>query len=116
MNSTKSLVETDTIEVFFTEELLPVAQALEEAGKSLFPAGPDPASASYYVERAPTPAPAQVFEIDPARLPGALAELWKTEGFPELAGLAESSGRMAEALRESIEPDASVSPFLYVMF
>jgi hypothetical protein len=42
--------------------------------------------------------------------------MWQGQGYPELAALAPDLARLAELLQAGEEPDAEVSPLIYVMF
>ncbi|MBF0624067.1 MAG: hypothetical protein HQL82_04595 [Magnetococcales bacterium] len=100
------------IDRFFDRHLLPLVNVLEAAGVRHFPAGADPGVESYY--RAPDdPAPA-LKTIEPTELAADLTALWATAD-PALLPLVEPLAELAMDLREE-ETEATLSPFIYVMF
>jgi hypothetical protein len=108
------------VRAFFDKELMPLAAKLKGAGRPMFPAGADPAAATYFKTRAKTTMAKEDFVVNGVESPAAFATslkaYWQSSRFPEMAVLAPSMGRLAEQLRGEPERDEEVSPFIYVMF
>jgi hypothetical protein len=104
----------------FEEQMLPRAAALRAAGREFFPRGADPKAASYYTNRTKRTMTKADFRVPGVQSPEAfekgLAELWKTQGYPELTPIAPPLAALAKMLYFVEERDAEVSPFMYVMF
>lgn len=105
---------------FFDDELVPAARRLQQANNPLFPLGADASQSTYYAARektSMTPEDFVVFGPDSLEdLPDALAQLWGGQGAAELAALAVTLGRVAQAVHRVEDQRAEVSPFMYVMF
>ncbi len=105
---------------FFERELLPLRHRLGGAAGSFFATRFDPRLPTYFQARGQTTLSAQEMELPectlPAELEQKLGEMWRSQGHPELVALAPSLARLAQLLAASAEPDAEVSPFIYVMF
>ncbi len=120
MTSTELRAPEPEIEVFFQRQVLPLSRSLGAAGRSFFLLRPDPGRQTYFSSRAKTvPEPGDL-ELprctSPAELEARLRELWASQDAPELVSLAPALGELAELLSLREEPEAEVSPFIYVMF
>ena len=108
------------VRTFFDRELAPLAQRLKDSGRMMFPTGADPSAPTYFNTRSRTTMAREDFILAGLDSPSAFARVmkqhWAGSGFPEMAALAPSMGRLAEMLRGEPEKDEEVSPFIYVMF
>ena len=120
MSSTEAGGSIPEVKRFFSEELMPLAEKLRDEGKSFFAISPDPAAKTYYIKREKTAMTPASFE-----LPGcdsldsfekALADMWTSQGYPELAALAPTLAKLAHSIYSVEEQGGEVSPFIYVMF
>lgn len=110
----------DKITEFFHRELLPLRNHLGEVRGNFFATRFDREAPSYFQAREPRELRPEAMEAPECRLPADLeqrwAEMWRGQGYPELADLAPALARLAELLQAGEEPGAEVSPFIYVMF
>jgi hypothetical protein len=110
----------DKIKEFFQQELLPQRNHLGKVRGNFFATRFDRQSPTYFRDKEQgllQPAEMEGPECRlPAELEQKLAEMWEGQGYPELAALAPALARLAELLQAGEEPDAEVSPLIYVMF
>lgn len=99
---------------------MPLGAVLRARGRQVVSTGPDPTQVSYYRTRVHTTMAPADFEL---KGPGsiedftsAIAELWRSQGLPELGALAPGLARIARTVYFVDHDDDEVSPFLYVMF
>ncbi|TWT44872.1 hypothetical protein RAS1_12900 [Phycisphaerae bacterium RAS1] len=119
MSSTEAH-STALIHEFHARQLVPLAEKLVAQGRAVMPLEPEPAVASYYEQRKKTSMSPTDFEVFGTAQVGdfrdALAQLWKSQGWSELAPLAPGLAEIAQAVYFVEDRDEEVSPFLYVMF
>lgn len=106
-----------------TDPLFDALCAGSDAAPPPFPLGPDPALASYYVQRPHAAMRREDFLapscLDAGEFAERLAGYWREAGQP---GLAEQAPRVAAAARalhalyQETRPQAEVSPYIYQMF
>lgn len=110
----------DKIDGFFQQLLLPLRNRLGEVRGNFFATRFDREAPSYFQAKERRELQPEVMEGPECRLPAdleqKLAEMWRSQGYPELAEMAPALARLAELLQASEEPGAEVSPFIYVMF
>lgn len=110
----------ENIRDFFQQQLLPLRNELQGAGKSFFATQADPGRQTYFVPREKTSPDPGDMELprcaSAADLEKKLAEMWDSQGNGELVALVPALGKLAEMLSLSEEPGEEVSPFIYVMF
>jgi hypothetical protein len=104
----------DLLHRFYHERLMPIVEEARARGIEFFPAGPDAAAESYYIDR--NDKGNYVHEINANDLAGDLRELWGRGELKELADLAGPIVELAEAIKETDETPEDVSPFIYAMF
>lgn len=106
----------------FDDVLAPLAAARRAAGAApYFPAGPDPAAASYFSAARPRSMSPADFEFPgggtAAGLVAALVTQWSDEGESVLAASGPRLIAIAEALDKArLETDGSVDIFCYTLF
>ncbi|MEJ6001313.1 hypothetical protein [Paucibacter soli] len=110
--------EQQALRDFFEQRLLPLARRLRAQGQPLFPLGPEPALASYYLPAAPASLGQADFEPGPAasvaEFGQALARLWHDE--PELlALLPELLALLPQLAASAPDGPAELSAFIYAM-
>lgn len=109
----------DKIKEFFQGELLPLRNHLGARG-NFFATRFEAEAPTYFQDKGQVvlhPADMEAPEcLTPADLEQKLAEMWRGQGYPELAALAPALAQLAELLQAGEEPGAEVSPFIYVMF
>ena len=120
MNPTRLGEIPSEVKRLFFNELMPLAKRFREEGRRFFPIHHDPNVRTYYERRKNTSMATEDVELMgcdcPDRLKDALADLWISQGYPELAALAPKISELAESLCDPEEQDEEVSPFIYVMF
>ena len=108
------------IDRFFQQLLLPLRSHLGEVRGNFFATRFDGEAPSYFQAKEHRELRPEAMEAPECRLPAdleqKLAEMWRSQGFPELAEVAPALARLAELLQAGEEPGAEVSPFIYVMF
>ena len=113
-NSIKGRVAIDR---FFDAELMPLASRLRSSEPGLFLTTIDPSAESYYIKRTKRTMSKADFEVagyvDGAEFARRLAVHWSGCGCQSLA---QSIGKIADAVRVEEHDSADVSPFVYVMF
>ncbi len=114
MSSTESTPHDDEVHDFFSTKLVPVANELRESNIQLMPLGPDDSVDSWYVDY-PTDRE-ELFSFDSSKIEAELRQLWSSQEQPQLLGLCEPIGALAEKLAGQTEDEDDVSPFIYVMF
>ncbi len=102
------------VENFWSQRLIPAAEALRARGVTLLERRPDPQVASYYTPWRGSAVPFTTLEPDAWE--SMLRRLWLDQGLPELAALAGPLMELSRRLKVPEEEDADVSPFIYVMF
>lgn len=99
---------------------MPLAEKLRSEGQAFFPVKGDPNATTYYIKRDKTTMAPEDFEVvgcDAVEsFREALIDLWRSQGHPQLTGLAPGLSRLAESLHQVEEQNEEVSPFIYVMF
>jgi hypothetical protein len=117
MSSTKKSPVDDAnsklLQQFWTEQLVPAAEALRARGVHFFELRPDAAAKTYY-SRPDESEP--FFTIEPRECESLLKEMWKRQELPELVELAGSLVALAKPLAPAADVEGDVSPFIYVMF
>ena len=120
MSSTKADGAIPEVKKFFFEELMPLAEKLRDEGKSFFAVRPDPAAKTYYIKRKKTAMDPASFEVAGCdsfdSFEKALADMWTSQGYPELAVLAPTLLKLTKSIYSVEEQSEEVSPFIYVMF
>jgi hypothetical protein len=109
MNST----DERAVRRFFTERLVPAAEALRARGVRLFPLGGEAERESWYEG---PPAEPDFVTLGEAEVEAALREHWRARGLPELAALAGPLLELAASLEVHEEQTPDISPFVYVMY
>jgi hypothetical protein len=113
-NSVKGHVAIDR---FFDGELMPLASRLRISEPGLFLTTIDPSAESYYLNRTKRTMSKADFEVagcvDGTEFASRLAAHWNACGCQSLA---ESIGKIADAVRVEEHDSADVSPVVYVMF
>jgi len=108
------------VKKFFSKEALPLAKKMKAGGKAFFPTSFDAAAQTYYVKRQKTTMTKADFEVAGCdsfeAFEKALEEMWRSQGYPELAALAPGLAKLSKALYAAEEQSGEVSPFIYVMF
>jgi hypothetical protein len=106
-----------------TDPLLDALTADDASAQPPFPLGPDPALASYYIQRPQgTMARADFLAascLDLDEFAQRLGDYWRAAGHPDLAAQAPLAAATAGALRalyQEARPQAEVSPYIYQMF
>jgi hypothetical protein len=98
---------------FWTERLVPAAEALRARGVRFFELAPDAAATTYY---SPAVEHDQFFTIEPENCEALLKEMWQRQQLPELAELAGPLAALSKPLAPTADDHGDVSPFIYVMF
>ncbi len=108
------------VKKFFSKEVLPLSKKMTAEGKAFFPTGFEPDEQSYYIKRQKTTMAKEDFEVAGCdsfeAFEKALAAMWRSQGYPELAALAPGLAGLSKALYSAEEQTGEVSPFIYVMF
>src|SRR5262245_18308214 len=116
MALTDPALSADLIRKFHSEELMPLAEQLRQQGATLYPTGADAGSRSYYVDRRKTSMEKADFEVfGPGSVQDfdkALVQLWTEQGLPQLAQLAPSLAKIAQAVYLTEDRDETISPFM----
>jgi hypothetical protein len=99
---------------FFTDRLVPAAQALRARGVQFFPLAADPAASSWYVP--PPPESEDFVALDESRYADLMRDMWQAQGLPELAGLADPLMELSTRLELQAEQTPDISPYVYVMY
>ena len=105
---------TKLLDKFWSQQLLPAAEALRTRGVRFFETAPDAKADSYYTSHEPSADP--FIKLEPADWEKLLRDMWQKEGFPELASLAHPLMELAAKLKLRDAEQSDVSPFIYVMF
>jgi len=117
---TDDLKTGKALRTFFLQQLVPLADRMKAGGTEFLVSTQDPNAATYYVTREKRTMSRSDFEWGGCpsveAFPAQLAELWRAQGYEELAALAPTLGKFAAALHTEESQDEDVSPFIYVMY
>ena len=108
-----SSTDDERLRRFYVERLEPAARRLRERGIEFFPLGPDTAAPTYY---APAPTGPDFATLEEEDCGPVLREMWRAQGLPEIAELADEMMTLAQELEVVGEETADISPFVYVMY
>src|SRR3989442_2958936 len=102
MSSIRARRTSSRVRKFFVDELMPLAKKLRGEGKTFFPVKGDTSAKTYYIKRDRTTMAPEDFEVVGCdaveNFEGAIVDLWRSQGYPELTGLAPTLSRLAESL------------------
>ncbi len=122
-----SLIEKllkDELATFWNKEMIPLAEKLQNNGKSFFSLHPDQIPESYFLQRDKKTMAKEDFEAfgdaDFDLLLGALEQMWLEQGLYELASLSPSLKNIGAQLQKdqekSKEESLDINPLIYQMY